>query len=190
MFVQTVLPDDVGETSFYQLTKSSRFHPTFVRENLIDPLFNRITGAHEHFSTDRQHLSWSRIRDKYVGSSLATIVNHSCHHWNANAVTQAEIVHDCQQSTLTFERELYLRPKYFATPFGCAELEPSITYEKALAELGYAGILWVYGGVNSLSSIRRTKLVHLSRIMASSSPRRFAWRLLKNLGYVRPAVAA
>mgnify|MGYP005646236177 CR=1 FL=1 len=75
-------------------------------------------------------------------------MNHSYNHFNMSTLSRNKIFDDISISTEIIDKELNIRPKYFAVPFGEVTANLLIDVNDCLRELNYKSALWVTNGGN------------------------------------------
>jgi peptidoglycan/xylan/chitin deacetylase (PgdA/CDA1 family) len=154
--------------SFYQLTKRPDLDPDFVKENLIEPLFARVSDRAKPYLS-HAYLSWQDIRDHFVDDPLVTLADHSWGHGNLAAYERDRLDGEVVQSHHTFTRELGRPPTYFAVPFGQLTQGLALDLITLLQRLGYQGVLWVGHVGNTIRGPSDAQIIQLIRLHAPTT---------------------
>ncbi len=179
-FGATTVPD-LDAFSFYRFSKSPIIHPEIMEEKLITPLFEAIPNVTGQLRQDEAYLNWQEIKQLSRRTTLVTILNHSHRHVNMSALSAAEIKKDVGRSIDHFRRYLQYEPSYYAVPFGSVSQTLAYDLTTTLRDYNYKGVLWVAGGSNKIKRPYRAQLIHLSRIHAPTTMRRFITTLAKSI---------
>jgi peptidoglycan/xylan/chitin deacetylase (PgdA/CDA1 family)/predicted kinase len=116
----------------------------------------------------RARLSWEELRTLQA-SGLVSIESHAATHRKFPELTREEMQAELEDSARVIERELGVRPRYFAYPFGARSAEA----EEVVAESAYEAAFGITDGV-----IRRgMPLYRLPRVQIDATMRWSLFRL-------------
>ena len=156
-------PIDQDNFSFYSFTKSPHVDPMLIKDNVINPLFEKIPLALRE-KHERPYLSWEEIRQEFLHNPLVTIANHSYQHANMAALSQQLIKEDVEKSFEAFQNNLQIVPEYYSVPFGGITQNLLYDLNKYLRNYGCKGVLWVNNHANLIRSPFEQQIMHLNRV--------------------------
>lgn len=178
------------EFSFYSFTKSNMIDPFLVEDKIINPLFENIADASLLIGSEKAYLDFEDIKQNFISDKQVTFANHSDRHMNMTMFSRKDVFDDVERSTTIFEKNLGIRPSYYAIPFGNITQSLAIDLNDSLREKKYKGALWVNGGANIIYNPYNCQMLHLSRIHTSTSYVGFIKNLLLSLTKIQRSIIA
>lgn len=172
---------DENKFSFYRFTKRNDVDSVIIENDIINPLFDMISGAGQLLQAEHAYLIWDDIREHFLHDKLVTIANHSLRHINMNSYNRREIFNDVEKSTEQFKLKLCMPPSFYAVPFGDCTQNLLIDLNDALREYGYKGVLWANNCANIIKGRYDAQIIHLSRIHTPATFSGFIKRLVLSL---------
>ncbi|TMR22436.1 polysaccharide deacetylase family protein, partial [Nonomuraea turkmeniaca] len=174
-------PAHLADVPFYHLTKRADLDPAWVRQHIIDPLYETVEARARPYLGQRGYLPWEQLRH-LDGDRLVTIANHSLTHDNLAALTRPALQQEIDRSHELFTSRMGRPARYFTVPFGRFTQHLAVDLLHVLADIGYAGILWVGTGGLHLTGRYRHQLLHLPRLHAATTIDAFADQVRHAIG--------
>ena len=132
----------IRDNDIYQWTKKPEFNQIQL-ENVIDDVLEMYQDDFIHeIKKHKPYLDWDDLKH-LTSHPLITIGNHGLNHYNYNSLSDKEMKSDIEKSHEIITKELKVKCKHFAVPFGnpTQRILPIVSH--ILEDLNYISVGWV-----------------------------------------------
>lgn len=173
------------DDSFYSLSKDPKFDQIKMINEVVNPLYERISNKARKFSKEKNYFNIDDLINLKRSFLLMEIVNHSSSHVNLTCLDNNQLGKEIEICDEFLEQGLQCHPKYIAVPFGQFNASLAVGLCEIARNTKKNAIFWVSNSINLDFGKKPNKVGQFCRFHTSTSVAGFCKQIIAS--FCRPS---